>query len=94
MRIRIEARWIPLAVNCFADALSRTLDPGDLRGTNKVVQSFPREYLVDKVMFWSRPMGETGARRKLLATQMAGNWGDGRVRLLNPPFYFPAAGYY
>lgn len=87
MGVRIEARWLPSAVNKFADALSRTWDPGDARATSKIVESVQKEYGLDGVAFRDRPLGETMvARRKYLSVQMAEHWGDGLARIYNPPF--------
>lgn len=85
--VRVDARWLPSAVNRFADALSRTWDPGDARATAELVQSVASEYRLDHVAFRERPLGETMvARHKYLVTQMEEDWGDGRSRLWNPPF--------
>ena len=84
--VSIEARWLPSAVNRFADALSRTWDPGDVQATGNLLASIQDEHRLDSVVFASRPLGETAvARRKYLATQMMEDWGDGRARLWNPP---------
>jgi len=37
--IRIEARWIPSAVNRFVDSLSRTWDPGDAQASETLLAS-------------------------------------------------------
>ena len=85
--VHIEARWLPSAVNRFADALSQTWDPGDVRATEQLLMSIQEEHQLDSVVFASRPLGETPVvRRKYLATQMEEDWGDGRARLWNPPF--------
>lgn len=74
--IRIEARWIPSAVNLFADALSRTWDPGEVSATCKVVESIAREYRVDEMVCQSPPMGETMTEHGFFfATQIAKYWG-------------------
>lgn len=84
--VKLEARWIPSAVNRFADALSRTWDPGDIWATGAVISSVKEQYHLDTVAFGERPLGEPlAARRKFLATQMQEDWGDGRARLFNPP---------
>lgn len=85
--VKIEARWIPSAVNKFADALSRTWDPGDARATDALVSSIQKEFGLSHVAFRTRPLGDTLiARKKYLATQMNEDWGDGKARLWNPPF--------
>lgn len=83
----MEARWLPSAVDRFADALSRTWDPRDARATQLVVESVRQEYGLDPDMFRDRPLGGTMmTRTKYLATQMEDDWGDGLCRLWNPPF--------
>lgn len=85
--VTIEARWLPSAVNKFADALSRTWDPGDAQATAALVQSVSAEYRLSEVVFRERPLGESYiARSKYLATQMREDWGDGRCRLWNAPW--------
>jgi hypothetical protein len=85
--VRIEARWLPSAVNRFADALSRQWDPGDVRATETLVRSLYDAYAPEAVVFPCRPTGEhLVARRKYLTSQMAEYWGDGKCRLWNPPF--------
>lgn len=87
--VRLEARWIPSAVNKFADSLSRTWDPGDVRATESLSRSVLEEFRLDRVAFRHRPMGETfAARCKYMETQMGEDWGDGLARLWNPPFDF------
>jgi hypothetical protein len=85
--VKLEARWIPSAVNRYADALSRQWDPGDVCATEALVESLCSAYELDAVVFPYRPVGEHPiARRKYLETQMGEDWGDGRARLWNPPF--------
>jgi hypothetical protein len=85
--VRIEARWLPSAVNRFADALSRQWDPGDVRATETLVRSLCDAYALNDVVFPYRPVGEHPmARRKYLTAQMGEYWGDGKCRLWNPPF--------
>jgi hypothetical protein len=87
LKIQIEARWLPSAVNRFADSLSRQWDPGDVRATETLLCSLCDAYSPDAVVFPYRPIGEHPvARRKYLTTQMQENWGDGKCRLWNPPF--------
>lgn len=84
--VMMEARWIPSAVNRFADALSRTWDPGDIWATVSVTKSIRDQYALDAVAFGARPLGEPFiARQKYIATQLQEYWGDGRARLFNPP---------
>ena len=85
--VSIEARWLPSAVNRFADALSQTWDPGDVQTTRKLLASIQDEHRLESVVFASQPLGETPvARCKYLATQMTEDWGDGKARLCKPPF--------
>jgi hypothetical protein len=39
LNVQIEARWLPSAVNRFADSLSRQRDPGDVRATETLLHS-------------------------------------------------------
>lgn len=55
----MEAGWIPSAVNCFADALFRSWDPGDARATDALLRSIMTEYRLEYVVFWDKQMGET-----------------------------------
>lgn len=57
--VKIEARWLPSAVNRFADALSRTWDSADARDTDFLVNSICREYGLSHVAFRELPHGET-----------------------------------
>lgn len=85
--VSIEARWLPSAVNRYADALSRVWDPGDARATDRLLRSIREGYRLDHVVFLERPVGETlVARKTYLCTQMEEDWGDGHKRLRNPPF--------
>jgi hypothetical protein len=85
--VKVEARWIPSAVNRYADALSRQWDPGDVCATEALVESLCSAYEPDAVVFPYRPVEEHPiARRKYLEMQMGGDWGNGRARLWNPPF--------
>lgn len=84
--VKVDARWLPSAVNRFADALSRTWNPLDVRATATLVQSARDAYGMDAV-FPFPPIGEHPiARAKHLRDQMCENWGDGKARLFNPPF--------
>jgi hypothetical protein len=70
LKVRIEARWIPSAVNRYADALSRQWDPGDVRATDELVRSLCSAYNPEAVVFPYRPTGEHHlTRRKYLTTQ-------------------------
>jgi hypothetical protein len=42
--VRMEAWWLPSAVNRYADSLSRQWDPGDVRVTEELVQSLSNAY--------------------------------------------------
>jgi hypothetical protein len=82
LRVKVEARWIPSAVNRYADALARQWDPGDVCATEALVESLCSAYEPDAVIFPYRPVGEHPvARRKYLEVQMGEDWGDGRARL-------------
>ena len=84
--VRIEAQWIPSAVNRFADALSRQWDPGDVQATGALVEEFATAYAMAPV-FPYPPVGDHPiARAKQLGIQLEEYWGDGRARLFNPPF--------
>lgn len=86
--VRIDAWWIPSAVNCYTDAFSWTWDPGDVRATAVLVASIQEENGLDEVEFATRPTGENAvARRKYQGSEMEEDWGDGRAWLWNPPFY-------
>jgi hypothetical protein len=86
--VKIETRWIPSAVNRYADSLSRPWDPGDVSVTKELVRLLSNAYEVDAFVFPHRPVGDHPiARRKYLQTQMSEDWGDGQARLWNPPFY-------
>ena len=85
--VKIEAKWLPSAVNRFADSFSRTWDPSDAKATYELLASIQGEFHFDHIVFANRPMGEVyQARQKYIATQMRKQWGDGRSRLWNPPF--------
>jgi hypothetical protein len=76
--IRIESRWLPSAVNRYADTLSRQWDPRDVRVTEELVQSLSNAYALGAVVFPHCSVGEHPiARRKYLETQMAEDCGDG-----------------
>lgn len=87
MGVELEARWLPTAVNKFADRLSRTWDPADVAVTEELIASMVEEHRVDEVAFRSRPLNEPfQARKKYLQDEMHKPWGDGRSRLFVPPF--------
>ena len=83
---RLEARWIPSAVNRFADTLSRTWDPRDARATDSLLHSIQNEYRLPRGISRTAAGDTLIARKKYLLTQMDEDWGDGKSRLLNPPF--------
>ena len=67
----IEARWLPSAVNRYADALSKTWDLEDMRATECLFSSIQEEYRLEYVVFAKRPLEETFvARSKYLTTQV------------------------
>jgi hypothetical protein len=49
--LRIEARWLPSAVNRYADSLSLQWDPGDVQVTEELVRSLPASYDPYAVVF-------------------------------------------
>ena len=77
--VRLEARWIPSAVNKFADTLSRTWNPGDVRATDVLLRSIQTEYPLSHVVFRERPLRDSlVARKKYLLTQREEDWRDGK----------------
>ena len=58
MGVKLVARWLPKAVNRFADRLSRTWDPGDVTDTEELIASLRHEHHFDEVAFRSRPLNE------------------------------------
>jgi hypothetical protein len=85
--VKVQARWIPSAVNRYADALSRLWDVGDVCAMEALVESLCSAHEPDAVVFPYRPAEEHPiARRKYQEVQMREDWGDGRARLWNPPF--------
>jgi hypothetical protein len=65
--VKLETRWIPSAVNRYADALLRQWDPGDVCATEALVESLCSAYERDAVVFPYLPVGEHPiARRKYL----------------------------
>lgn len=87
--ISIEARWIPSAVNRFADSISRTWDPGDLWVSRRIVKSIQEQHGLSKVLFARLPLNETyPSRMKHFSSQLQEYWGDGRARFWNAPFAF------
>lgn len=86
LRMRIEARWLPIAVNRFADALSRTWNPLDTEATASLLRSARDSYGLTPLCPLP-PIGDHPiARRKQLVIQLQEDWGDGVARLYNPPF--------
>lgn len=85
LEVRKEARWLPSAVNRFADALSRTWRPGDIRVSRRLLRSICRQYDFDLPAFQLRPMNEPlPARLKVVQEQLSKGWGNGRFMLWNP----------
>jgi hypothetical protein len=67
--VRMEARWLPSAVNRYADSLSRQWDPGEVRVTDELVQSLSNAYAPGPAVSPYHPVGEHPfARRKYLQT--------------------------
>lgn len=68
---KIEARWIPSAVNRFADFLSSMWDLVYVRATTEILESIRTEYIVYSVVFKELPLGEAMvARRNYLSTKL------------------------
>lgn len=87
--VQVESRWLPSAVNKYADSLSRTWDPGDTQASEQLVKDICRQYHFDRPAFLMRPLNEPRpARVKQVCEQLQTFWGDGRSRLWNPPFDF------
>lgn len=87
--VRLDARWLPSAVNRFADSLSRTWDPGDIQVSPRLSREIQVQYRLDPSAFFQRPLNEPRpARLKQIKAQMSAWWGDGRARLWNPPADF------
>lgn len=86
MGVRLEALWIPSAVNRFADALSRTWDPEDMMATEAMMKSIKEQDGLDEMPFGARPLGKSlAARQKFIRPQVEEDWGDGRARLYISP---------
>ena len=87
LSVRLDARWLPSAVNRYADALSRTWNPSDLQASAKLLEAIKEQYAFGPPAFCARPLNEPlPARLKQTGTHMQEWWGDGRARLWNPPF--------
>lgn len=87
--VRLEAKWIPSAVNRFADALSRTWDPGDIHASRHLTDSIARQFHLDPQSFMVQPLNETRpSRLKQIQDQLREPWSDNRCRLWNPTFDF------
>ncbi|PXF49274.1 hypothetical protein BWQ96_00848 [Gracilariopsis chorda] len=87
LNVRLDARWIPSAVNRYADALSRTWDPGDVPVSQQLLASIQEHYHLDSPAIYHRPLNETRpARLKQIRDQLQTYCGDGKARLWNPPF--------
>lgn len=61
--VRLNARWIPSAVNKFADSMSRTWDLGEMRATGLLSRSVLEEYCLYLMEFQNRTLGETFVAR-------------------------------
>lgn len=79
--VKIEARWIPSAVNKFADSLSRTSDPGDARATDQLLRSIQTEYGLNQVAFLDKSLGETMVAKQVHRHANGGRLGEGKARL-------------
>lgn len=85
--IRIEARWIPSAVNLFTNHLSRTWNSTDVRATSEVISSLLQQHNMDEVVFRQLPLSEpVQARRRYLQQDIHNSWAHERARLWIPPF--------
>lgn len=82
--VDIEARWIPSAVNRFADSLPRTWAPGDVQASRQLVTSIRHRYQLSLDVFARFPMGETVPKRaRQIRTELEKSWDDGCTRLWN-----------
>lgn len=80
--VQLEARWIPSAVNRFADALFQTWNPQDVVFTCTLVQSLQRPYILNAPLLFSRPLNETRSSMiKQIREQLQQPWDDGRSGL-------------
>lgn len=87
--VRLDARWLPSAVNRYADSLSRKWNPADVNVSEQLLAAIQQQYNFDRPAFCARPLNEPRpARLKQIGSQMQEWWGDGKARLWNPPFDF------
>lgn len=63
LRVNLDVRWVLLAVNRYADSLSRTWDPGGFQVSQTLLQSIQYHYLLDSSAFCARPMNEALSAR-------------------------------
>lgn len=83
--LKIRARWIPQAINCFTDILSRALDSSDFRGTESLVESIRTEFSLNYVACQHRQLHKhPTASRKYLISEIYRPWSDGVDRLWTP----------
>lgn len=66
----------------YADALSRSWDPGDVRVSRGLFLSIHAQCKFDRPAFWRQPLNEPmPVLVKQMGIQMKKYWGDGRARL-------------
>lgn len=89
LRVRLDARWLPSAVNRYADAVSRKWNTADVNVSKRLLVTIQQQYNFDRLAFYARPLNEPlPARLKRIGLQMQESWGDGNARLWNPPIDF------
>ena len=84
--VHISAKWLPSAVNRYADKLSRTWNTQDVSLNHWLLEELARTYELTNVPFRYPPTGDHPcALRKQAHQQLMKDWGDGTSRLWNPP---------
>lgn len=71
LNVHLDAKWLPSAVNRFADAPSQTWDPGDVRVSQHLLSTIAEQYRFDAPAFSAQPLGEPRiAQFKVLRAEM------------------------
>lgn len=88
--IELDPRWTSSAENRFADARSRSWDPGNLQASRSVIYMLTttRTSVGGKgtVFRYRLSVGENPVpQRKTAESTQSDHWGDRRARLFNPP---------